>query len=242
MRLTTTSRTSSESSPLGRGLSEEIEDPHVSVVVHVDDQVLTDPSAPGCAHVEGIGAITGHAARRFACDGAVSRVFFGSDGSVEQRGTTRVIPPAMRRALLVRDRGCRWPGCTARRFLHAHHIVFWSNGGPTAMSNLLTLCGRHHRLVHQGGWDLQLERCGKLRVLTPEGVDLPEVPRCRPAEGDGLAATHRRMGLDIDSDTISYDGERFDYGLAVDALLSIVARNEFRPDTASERIPCGVSA
>jgi hypothetical protein len=218
-------------SVLARGLSEEIEDPHVTVVVHVDDGVLIDASAPGCAHVEGLGAITGHGARRFVCDGAVTRILFGSDGSIEQHGATRAIPRAMRRALLVRDRGCRWPGCATRRFLHAHHVVFWSNGGPTAMSNLLTLCGRHHRIVHEGGSSLHLERDGKLQILTPEGLELPAVPRGQPAEGDRLAITHRRMGLEIGSDTLAHGGERFDLGLTVDGLLSVVGRNEYRLDS-----------
>jgi len=214
-------------SVLARGISEEIEDPHVSVVVHVDEQVLGDPSAPGCAHVEGLGAISGHAARRLACDGAVSRVLFAHDGSVEAQGVTRVVPPTMRRALLARDRGCRWPGCTSRRFLHAHHVVFWSQGGPTALSNLVTLCGAHHRLLHEGRWNLQLDRAGNLRVSSPAGVELPAVPRSQPAEGDGLVATHRRMGLDIGPDTLDYGGGRFDLGLTIDGLLCSVGRSAY---------------
>jgi hypothetical protein len=212
-------------SVLGRGLSDEIEDPHVSVLVHVDEQVLADASAAGCAHVDGVGAIAGHVAQRLACDGAVSRIVFASDGSVEPRGTTRVVPKALRRALLTRDRGCRWPGCTTRRFLHAHHVVFWSKGGPTALSNLVTLCGAHHRLVHEAGWDLRLERSGRLRVSSPEGTELPAVPASPGPLGAGLAEDHRRRRLGIDHETISYGGGAFDLGLTVDALLSVVGRN-----------------
>jgi hypothetical protein len=213
-------------SVLGRGLTEEIEDPHVSVLVHVDEQVLGDPSAKGCAYIEGLGAITGHVAQRLACNGAVSQILFGSEGSVEQPGATRVVSASMRRALIARDRGCRWPGCTARRFLHAHHVVFWSKGGPTALSNLVTLCGAHHRLVHEGCWNLQLERSGELLVRSPEGTELPAVPKSRRADGDCLVEAHRQMGHDIADDTLSYGGERFDLGLTVDAILSAVGRNE----------------
>jgi phosphoglycolate phosphatase-like HAD superfamily hydrolase len=212
-------------SVLARGLSEEIEDSHVSVVVHVDEPVLSDPSAHGCAHIEGLGAITGHAAARLACDGAVSKVRFRIDGSIEPHGATRVIPRTMRRALLARDRGCRWPGCTTRRFLHAHHVVFWSRGGPTALSNLVAPCGAHHRLVHEGGWSLQLHHAGTLRVSSPDGIEVPAVPGMRPADGDGLAAANDRLGLDIGSDTLSWGGERIDIGLTVDGLLSVVGRN-----------------
>ena len=67
-------------------------------------------------------------------------------------GRKRRIPPRrLRRALRCRDRGCRFPGCGHRRFLHAHHIVHWSAGGKTSFTNLILLCGRHHRLVHEGG-------------------------------------------------------------------------------------------
>ena len=72
-------------SVLSGGLGGEMEDPHVSVIVHVDEKVLVEPSATGCAHIDGLGAITGHAARRLACDGAVSRILFSSAGTVEQR-------------------------------------------------------------------------------------------------------------------------------------------------------------
>jgi hypothetical protein len=214
-------------SVLARGLSEDVEDPHVSVLVHVDEQVLDDAFAKGCAHIDGLGAITGHVAQRLACDGAVSRILFGSDGSVEQHGATRAIPRAMRRALIARDRGCRWPGCNARRFLHAHHVVFWSKGGPTALSNLLLLCGAHHRLVHEGRWNVQLERSGALVVSSPEGDELPAVPASPKVHGAGLVETHRHSGLDIDDETLSYGGERFDLGLTVDALLCVAGKSEY---------------
>jgi hypothetical protein len=214
-------------SVLCNGLGEEMEDPHVSVLVHVDEQVLLDPAATGCAHIEGVGAIAGHVAQRLACDGAVSKIVFGADGSLEQRGATRVVPRAMRRALLARDGGCRFPGCTTRRFLHAHHVVFWSQGGPTALSNLVTLCGAHHRLVHEGCWNLQLEGNGALRVFSADGSELEAVPHRPAATGEGLTASHRRQGLHIDDTTLSYGGERFDLGLTVDALLSVVGRNEY---------------
>ncbi len=203
-------------SVLSRGLSEEIEDPVVTVVVHVDDKVLADPSSPGCAHIEGIGAITAHSAARLACEGAVSTVVFRPDGSVEPRGTTRVIPRRLRRALLARDRGCRWPGCTARKFLHAHHVVFWSRGGPTAMSNLVTLCSAHHRLVHEGGWQLKLERSGRLGICSPEGIELPGVPKCQPAQGPEL----------VSSSSLAYGGESFDLGLTIDSLLCRAGKME----------------
>jgi hypothetical protein len=214
-------------SVLDRGLGEELSDPHVSVLVHVDEQVLSDPRAEGCAHIEGVGAVAGHLARRLACEGAVSTIVFAQGGTVEPRGATRVVPPSMRRALHTRDGGCRFPGCTARRFLHAHHVVFWSKGGPTALSNLVTLCGAHHRLVHEGGFELQLAPNGALKVFANDGTELETVPKTAPAGGEGLSDAHRRQGLHLDGTSLSYGGERFDLGLTIDGLLSVVGRNEY---------------
>jgi HNH endonuclease len=63
---------------------------------------------------------------------------------------TRVIPPAMRRALKSRDEGCRFPGCTFHTYVDAHHVEHWADGGETKLSNLITLCRAHHRMVHKG--------------------------------------------------------------------------------------------
>src|SRR6185437_13796079 len=121
-----------------------------AVVVHVDAPVLADPTEEGCAHLEGAGAISSHTARRLACDAAVATVAFSPTGEATPEGTTRAIPARLRRAVLTRDGGCRWPGCTNRRWVDVHHVVFWANGGQTALGNLVTVCRRHHRLVHEG--------------------------------------------------------------------------------------------
>ena len=63
---------------------------------------------------------------------------------------TRAIPPALRRALASRDKGCRFPGCTHTRYVDGHHVKHWADGGETRLSNLVTLCRFHHRAVHEG--------------------------------------------------------------------------------------------
>jgi predicted restriction endonuclease len=66
-----------------------------------------------------------------------------------------VISGALRKALVVRDRGCRFPGCDRPPdWTDAHHIQHWADGGETRMENLLLLCRRHHRMVHEEGWRL----------------------------------------------------------------------------------------
>ena len=59
----------------------------------------------------------------------------------------------MRRALIARDGGCRFPGCTSHKFCDGHHIAHWQNGGETSLDNLVLLCRHHHRLVHEGGFN-----------------------------------------------------------------------------------------
>ena len=103
--------------------------------------------------------------RRIACDAATVKVAQRADGSVLGVGRkTRTIPPALRRALEIRDRGCRFPGC-GRRFTDAHHVKHWADGGETSLDNCLLLCG-HHLLSwnHLRGKGPYVLLCPGLRV------------------------------------------------------------------------------
>ena len=96
--------------------------------------------------------VSAETARRMACDAGAVVMRHAADGSVLDVGRkTRTIPPALRRALLARDRQCRFPGCNARR-CDAHHVRHWADGGPTRLDNLVLLCRRHHRAVHEEGF------------------------------------------------------------------------------------------
>jgi hypothetical protein len=88
---------------------------------------------------------------------------------------TRTIPTAIRRALSARDARCRFPGCTARR-CDAHHITHWSDGGSTALDNLVLLCRRHHRLVHEGGFKVECRDPGEVTFIRPDGRRLDVSP------------------------------------------------------------------
>jgi hypothetical protein len=96
------------------------------------------------------GPLSAEAARRIACDASVSRVVLDPDTvPIEVGRTTRVIPPALRKALEVRDRGCTHPGCQVPAcWCDAHHIQHWADGGQTVLANLQLLCRRHHRAAH----------------------------------------------------------------------------------------------
>jgi hypothetical protein len=120
------------------------------VMVHVEPKSLLEHGEPGMSELEDGTRLSAESSRRLSCDaGCVEvEVEHGSDGAVLDVGRrARTVPPAMRRALEVRDRGCRFPGC-GLRFTDAHHVVHWANGGDTSLQNLLLLCARHHRAVH----------------------------------------------------------------------------------------------
>jgi hypothetical protein len=129
----------------------------VQVVVHIDQAILAEQQAaaegatPHRCELEDGPALALDTARRLACDAALVGVVETEAGEPLDVGRkTRSIPPAIGRALNARDGGCRFPGCDRARFTHGHHVKHWADGGETNLDNLITLCGFHHRLVHEG--------------------------------------------------------------------------------------------
>jgi hypothetical protein len=125
------------------------ERPHVTVTV--DLQTLGG-RAGGRSDFEHVGPVPPETVRRLACDAAFTRVLtMGRSEPLDVGRKTAVVPAPMRRAVIVRDGGCRFPGCDRPPpWCDAHHVVHWADGGRTALANLLLLCRRHHRLIHQG--------------------------------------------------------------------------------------------
>jgi hypothetical protein len=149
------------------------EKPHVTVTVDVDALANT---AGGTSELDHVGPIDPEAARRFACDASIRRVVMaGPSEPLDVGRRTPVVPPAMRRAVIVRDRHCRFPGCDRpHSWCDAHHVVHWADGGPTALPNLVLLCRRHHRMVHRpGGFRLELED-GRPMFRRPDGSMLED--------------------------------------------------------------------
>jgi len=146
------------------------------VLLHVDPETLSADGEPGHSHLEDGTRLSAETARRLACDAAVVTVRHAGDGSVLDVGRrTRTIPPALRRALEVRDRGCRFPGC-GLRFTDAHHVEHWADGGATTLDNCVLLCRYHHRLVHEDGWRLEWWGKGRAVFRDPRGrVHMDEV-------------------------------------------------------------------
>jgi hypothetical protein len=139
------------------------------VVLHVTaetlDPVQTAPTRPARAsHLDGGPHITAVTSRRIACDASIARLVEDADGEPLSIGRkSRTIPPEVRRALRARDDGCRFPGCTHRSFLDGHHFDHWANGGETGLDNLVQLCRRHHRLLHEGGFQCRRDENGNLQ-------------------------------------------------------------------------------
>jgi len=144
------------------------------------------------------------------------------DRVVEVGARTRTIPPTLRRALHHRDKGCRFPGC-GRPFGEGHHIKHWARGGPTTLSNLAMLCRRHHRAVHEEGFQVERQPNGELCFRRPDGRLLPDVPppTAVPANPiDALQAQNDGAGVQINARTAmpGWQGERLDVGYAISVL------------------------
>jgi hypothetical protein len=140
------------------------------VVLHIEGTAQTGAAGAQAVLEDGGTRVSAETSQRLGCDAAVVVMTHGADGSVLDVGRkTRTIPPAIRRALAARDRQCRFPGCTARRG-DAHHVEHWADGGATWLDNLVLLCRRHHRLVHEGGWTIRKGADGEIVVLRPRRV------------------------------------------------------------------------
>jgi len=193
------------------------------VVVHVDASVLADSEAPGQSVLEGGTHVSAETSRRLACDATRVVMRHDPDGRVVEVGArTRTIPPALRRALHHRDRGCRFPGCSGS-FVQGHHIRHWAHGGPTTLSNLALLCRRHHRAVHEEGYQVERQIDGELRFRRPDGRPVPDVPLSSPVPDDPVAelrARNEAVGVSVDATTTrpTWLGEHLDVGWAIDVL------------------------
>ncbi len=162
-------------------------------------------------------------ARRLACDAAKVTMQHGPGGEVLSVGRrTRTLSPALRRALAARDRHCRFPGCTATR-CDGHHIRHWARGGATVLDNLVLLCRRHHRAVHEEGFGVTLGDDGEAHFFRPDGRPLPETPASPTVAGTPLAPVTARLaraGIRFGPHTATpaWRGERLDVDWAVSVL------------------------
>lgn len=155
--------------------------------------------------------------RRLACDGRLQLSVDGVDGRTLDVGRRRRRPTGRQLAALWRrDRGCIVPGCGRVRFLHAHHVLAWSQGGRTSMDNLVLLCGEHHRGLHEGAIAVVALGRQTFRCHGPGGAAIAPAPETRGSVAD-LVADHPR----IDGSTLQtdWDGAPLDLPWATSAYL-----------------------
>jgi len=136
------------------------------VTVHVDRDALVDGNGRSGLPIESV--------KRLCCDGDTILLVEDENGEPLNIGRkTRTVPTAIKRALWARDKHCRFPGCCNKRFVDAHHIEHWSNGGETSLDNLMLLCPKHHRLVHEGGFRIDKDYQNQWTIRRPDGIAVP---------------------------------------------------------------------
>ncbi len=207
---------------MAAGYKTKSQSDHYLVHIHTDLEALKQDGTGAEAEIESGGIICSETTRRIACDSSVVQWLDKNDGQPLAVGRkSRTIPPAIRRALQRRDGRCRFPGCTARHFVHAHHVRHWADGGETCMENLILLCTRHHHLVHEGGFALQKLSCGKIQFTNPQGVLIPDVGKNSRGNVENLRRLNLNFGIRITPKTAQshWTGETMDDQLAVEGLL-----------------------
>ena len=205
------------------------------LMLHVDIETLRQQQhAANCEHshcnLDDKQWIAPHVARRLSCDASVITVLEDREGNPLNIGRrSRIISPALNRALKIRDRTCRFPGCCESRYVDAHHIQHWADGGETSLDNLVTLCRYHHRQLHRGAFSITVKEHGTGRLLvfkTPSGRTLqtslaPQFPDVS-AETSSTALQVIAPQVNPGTAVTRWRGENCDYGMAVDALLHLM--------------------
>ncbi|HEX6714567.1 MAG TPA: DUF222 domain-containing protein [Thermoleophilaceae bacterium] len=166
------------------------------LVVHVDADALRSdaPERADCRLADGT-PLPSELARRLACDGSVGRILEKDGKPISVGRKTRTISPALRRALALRDKGCAFPGCCQRRFVDAHHIEHWADGGETNLDNLVQLCRYHHTLIHKALFKIQREADGSFTFLRKNGTVVPQAPRQPRGDCTSLRSANKERGI-----------------------------------------------
>ena len=165
-----------------------------TVIVHADLETLI--SGEGMDAIESGPIVHPEVVRRLACGGRLQTVIHGSDGQAVGIGrVSRDVPAWLMRQLRHRDNGCVFPGCGTKRFLKAHHIEPWMEGGRTDLDNLALVCSFHHKLVHEYRWTVALGEGGMAEWFRPNGQRFePDRASSSHSEGRGPPRELSRTG------------------------------------------------
>jgi len=202
------------------------------VLLHVDIKTLREHGEPAsCAHehchFDEKSWLSLRTAKRLACDASLVTVLEDDAGKVLNIGRrSRTVPAHISRALNERDKTCRFPGCCESRYVDAHHIQHWADGGETSLDNLVTLCRYHHRQLHRGGFSIAVEGQGpsaQLVFATPSGrrIEASIFPQFPKVSAESASAALAAMAPDVSTGTCitRWRGESCDYGMAMDTLV-----------------------
>ncbi len=165
------------------------------VVVHASAESLVEHGpvdAADAPHLEDSPVVAQETVRRISCDSAIVRLLeTGAGEPLDVGRKTRVIPPALRRAVKRRDRHCRWPGCTHTRHWEGHHCRHWADGGATNLDNIVGVCRFHHRLLHEGGYFV-VKDGDDFVFCRPDGSMIPPVDESLQKS---IARAHRHLTI-----------------------------------------------
>jgi Domain of unknown function (DUF222) len=142
--------------------------PHLTITTTVE--TLAGLAGNSGADLEWGLPLPGETLRRLACDASIRLVVRDADGRVlDMTEARRTISPSLRRAAAMRDKHCRFPGCDRPAdWTVGHHVRHACRGGRTSLPNTMLLCGFHHRLVHEGGWEIVWGPDGEAAAIPPE--------------------------------------------------------------------------
>lgn len=164
-----------------QALGRESDPDRATVVVHVDAAALASPDRAG--RLEEDAVVPVHSVRRMLCDGRAQLQLDGPKGAPVGVGRVqRTVPPWLQRMVRDRDRTCRFPGCARRRWVHSHHMTRWADGGATDLDNLITLCGFHHRVLHEECWSVRYDESGRLEWTTTHDLVYHDLPLTEPVK------------------------------------------------------------
>lgn len=213
----------SESDPSGNGVSAETpesEPPEKDVSAETSHPFQVD-----LYHLEDGPHVSAETARRLSCDASKIDVTVNQNGDPLNIGRkSRLIPPGIRRALRLRDDGCRFPGCTHKYFIDAHHMKHWADGGEKSLKNLVELCRYHHRLLREHGFRCERTGDGAIRFFNALGNEIRRAGALPPVDEDAdprqwLENNLGNLRIGPKTCVTKWTGERMDWNLAVGHLF-----------------------
>ena len=226
------------------GSSSSVNSERFTINIHTDIETLRSDGSNAESQLENGPNVSAETSRRLCCDAGVmhwleKKSLESGEGecrieTLSVGRKTRTVPPALRRALQRRDKGCRFPGCSCSRFADAHHIHHWADGGETSMENLVLLCRHHHRLVHEGGFGIQCLQGGGLAFTSPIGKRIPDTPETRfSGNAFELMARNTANNISISPRTAIPDwgGEGMDVDVVIQGLQRLESSGLPEPES-----------